>query len=125
MHSSEVLSGPVYLFVVILMYGTGLLSLFVVVDSLRAVRAPLFAARPGRRWLWTVPQTLYLLVFLIENVPFTATGLLATVLVIATIPALIHGITYLLQVVYPPPGRGADEVPTSDIEESDSDSFPE
>lgn len=111
MHSSEVLSGPVYLFVVVIMYGTGLLSLFVVVDSLRASRAPAFAGRPWLRWLWTVPQALYLLVFLIENVPFTATGLLATVLVIATIPALIHGIAYLLQVAYPPPGRAADSTP--------------
>lgn len=106
MHNASELAGPVYVFVIVLMYGTGLLALWVFVDSLRAKRAAAFAARPWTRSLWTIPQAFYLLLFTIETLPVIGgNSLLATLLVILTIPALVHQVVYLLRVAYPTPAR--------------------
>lgn len=109
MHNASELAGPVYVFVIVLMYGTGLLSLWVFLDSVRAVRAPAFAERPWTRWLWTVPQGLYLVLFALENLPWVGgNAFLATSLVLLTIPALVQQIVYLLRVAYPAPAEETD-----------------
>jgi len=125
-HNASELAGPVYVFVVALMYGTGLLSLYVLIDSLRPGRAGAFARAPRMRWLWTVPQALYFVLFVIENLPWVGgNATLATLLVILTIPALIHQFAYLLRVVYPHPSRlmpaDSDTIPAEDRSAASSD----
>lgn len=116
MHGNLTLSGPVYWLLVAFMYAVGGLALFVAVDPLRARRAPSFERRPGRRFAWSVPQALYFLLFVLVNVPGIATPALGALFVGATPVAFGLQVAYLLRVVYPAPGPGAEERMARELE---------
>ncbi len=97
------LGGPVFVAVLALFYGTGLMAIFVSIDVFRPRRAPLFADKPKSRLMWVVPQLLFLAMFIAARLPWTSLAVVSTAVVIATPFVLGLQIAYLLRVVYPKP----------------------
>lgn len=104
MHGDLTLGGPLYWFVLGLFALCGGLAIFVAADVFRAKRAPMFSG-PATRWLWFVPQVVYLALLLAQSLPLGLPAAFATTLVLATPVMLGVQVAYLLRVAYPSPAR--------------------
>lgn len=104
MHGEIGLGGPLFWVLTALMYAVGALSLFVAIDPHRPKRRVAFRTGAGK-WLWSVPQALYFLMFLWANVFGFESTAPVTIFVLATAAAFVAQIAYLLRVVYPSPAR--------------------
>jgi len=100
-HGDSSLGGPVFVAVLALFYGTGLLALFVAIDVFRPRRAPRFARNPALRLIWFVPQVLFLALFIVARLPGVPVPVTSTAVVISTPFVLGLQIAYLLRIVYP------------------------
>lgn len=101
MHGDSSLGGPVFVAVLALFYGTGLLALFVAIDVFRPRRALRFAHNPALRLIWFVPQVLFLALFIVARLPGISIPATSTTVVISTPFVLGLQIAYLLRIVYP------------------------
>ena len=103
----QFLGGPVWWFIFTVYVLSLGLSLYVTVDSLRAVRRERLAEIPEPRWLYTAIEGAFAIVAIgvwIPGVPRVA----AVAPVIAFPFALAFGVAYLLRVVFPKPMTGPD-----------------
>lgn len=107
MHGEIGLGGPLFWVLTAFVYAVGALALFVTGDPFRSRRQAAFR-RDITRWLWAVPQAVYLLLFLWANLRGFDSMIGATIFVVATPVAFIAQIAYLLRVVYPSPARLAE-----------------
>jgi hypothetical protein len=101
MHGDVTLGGPVFWFMVAMLFLAGMLSAFVSLDSARRL---LLLKPDPTRWLWAylLPQAAFfvlLIVGQIPSVPFRVTG----IVVLMTPFALIQQVVFLLRVVFPKP----------------------
>lgn len=107
MHGDLSLGGPVFAFGLFVFVLTALAAAYVAVDSLRRPD-PAFERIPEPRWLYTVPQLVYLVLFMLALVP-VVTRVVGLPLVAMTPIALATQVAYLLRVVFPkPPAKEAD-----------------
>jgi len=118
-HDNVLLNGPVWLFAQFVILGGVLMSVYVLVDSLRPARR---AAAAGRLRepiaVYTALTGAYLaLLVAVQVIP--GLQLASAVVSIATPFALALGIAYLLRVVFPKPQASASQEPE---EEPASDS---
>ena len=98
--SDYVLGGPFYWFMVTLLMLAGMLSAFVVLDSLRR-RLRDRAAKPTVAWwAYIVPQAAYFVLLMVVQTPLLP-PVASAVLVLATPLALVQQFAYLLRVVFP------------------------
>ena len=105
MHDGVTLGGPVWLFAQLLILSTLILSVFVLVDSVRPARRQKATAREPL-WVYTALMVAYLgLLVVVQLIP--GLNLASAVVSISTPFALALGVTYLLRVVYPKTPSGA------------------
>lgn len=98
--SNYILGGPIYWFMVVLLFLAGMLAAFVVIDSVRRAFFAHTAERTVRWWTYLVPQGAYLLLLLVVQGPWLPL-IASAVMVLLTPLALIQSIAYLLRVVFP------------------------
>lgn len=102
MHAGDLLlNGPVWWFFVFVLFMAGMLSVFVVADSIVRVRRGRYRAREPW-WVYTIPQAVFLLVLLGVQLPVVPNWGGAVVFVLMPF-ALAEQFTYLLRVVFPKP----------------------
>ncbi|PKQ30245.1 MAG: hypothetical protein CVT60_01195 [Actinobacteria bacterium HGW-Actinobacteria-10] len=106
MHGEIGLGGPLFWVLTAFMYGVGALALFVAIDAHRPKRRVAFGAS-ALKWLWSLPQAVYFVLFAWANVFGFQSNAAATIFVMATPAAFVAQIAYLLRVVYPSPARVA------------------
>ncbi|MHB9002948.1 MAG: hypothetical protein ACYC6C_02620 [Coriobacteriia bacterium] len=106
MHGEIGLGGPLFWVLTAFMYGVGALALFVAMDPHRPRRAAVVGGAVGK-WLWSLPQAVYFLMFVWSTVFGFEANALVTIFVLATPAAFVAQIAYLLRVVYPSPARVA------------------
>ena len=98
--SEYVLGGPVYWFMVILLVLAGMLSAFVVLDSLRRRLRDRDVRPAGSWWVYVVPQAVYFVLLLVVQADWLP--LIASAVLVALTPfALVQQVVYLLRVVFP------------------------
>lgn len=103
MPRSIALGGFVLWLVIVLLYGTAALALYVFQDALRRKETD-FAAVPEPRWLYVIPQGVFFIAFVLEQFPPIG-AIIAAGVVLATPLALIEQIAYLLRIVFPTQAR--------------------
>jgi hypothetical protein len=96
----DTLGGPVFLFVIGVLWFTGVVSLWVTSDSLRARREAMFSCLPEPRWFYAVPQGAYFVMFVLGQI-----GIGGGVVALAAPLVLVQQVAYLLRVVFPTPER--------------------
>lgn len=99
MHGDLSLGGPVWLFAVVLLVLCFGLAVFVVGDALMPRRAHRWAELSESRWVWVVPQTIWLVALFVAQFP--AFGPVSAAVLIATPFMLAVQVAYLLRVVFP------------------------
>lgn len=106
MHGDVTLEGPVFLFAEAVIAGVVLLSLFVLIDSLRPKRIA-SSPRPGRLMAYRAVQGVWLLSLVLSWLPGMPAWVRAVPVFLILI-ALVQGVAYLLRVVYPAPSAPED-----------------
>jgi hypothetical protein len=103
----QILGGPVWVFASVLIYGTILLALYVLIDSLRPSRRASAKGRvPEPLWIYSAISVLFLGgLAVVQFVP--GLQLAAAAPALATPIVLIAGLAYLLRVVFPKPDADA------------------
>ena len=107
MHATE-LGGPVYWFLLAVLFGSGLLSLYVIADSFRSARAERLAGTA--RVLWIGPQVVYAAAFVASLIPAAPTQIRFITMAAAPL-AIILQLSYLLKVAHPKPEDAAPDAP--------------
>ena len=102
----EVLGGPVFWFIVGLLFLAGMLAAFVLLDSWRAKRRARMADLPEPWWLYPAAEVIYLALLFIVQTPVVP-AVWSAVLVLITPVAIGVGVAYLLRVVFPKPTEDA------------------
>ena len=97
-----ILGGPIYWFMVLLLFLAGMLAAFVILDSLRRVFHTHTSQPDARWWAYFVPQSAYLVLLLVVQTPLLPL-IASAVMVLLTPFALIQSVAYLLRVVFPKP----------------------
>ena len=97
-----ILGGPIFWFMIALLFIAGMFAAFVVLDSLRRAFFAHTATPDARWWAYLAPQGLYLLLLLVVQTPLLP-PIASAVLVFLTPLALIQSVAYLLRVVFPKP----------------------
>lgn len=100
--SDYVLGGPFYWFMVTLLLLGGMLSAFVVLDSVRRRMRDRDARSTISWWVYVVPQTAYFVLLMLVQTPLLP-PVASAVLMLLTPLALIQQFAYLLRVVFPKP----------------------
>lgn len=124
MHGEIGLGGPLFWVLTGLMYSVGALALFVAIDPHRPRRRVAFRGG-ATKWVWSVPQALYFLMFLWAAVFGFEANAWVIIFVVATPVAFIAQIAYLLRVVYPSPARLAQRQAGDSVDEQRATELPE
>ena len=101
--SDYILGGPFYWFMVTLLVLAGMLSAFVVLDSLRRRLRDRSAKTTLTWWAYIVPQAAYFVLLMVVQTPLLP-PIAAAVLMLVTPIALVQQFAYLLRVVFPKSG---------------------
>jgi len=120
----QVLGGPIWWLVVGVYVGTLVLSVFVLVDSLRPVRRAAAELRlPEPLSLYTAGEAVFLALALVVWFEPVVKALpwLGAVPVLLVPLAIALGVAYLLRVVFPKPPSGAGDVPDARSETHDDE----
>jgi len=121
-HDNVLLGGPVWLFAQFLILGTVVLSVFVLVDSLRpARRAKASTHLREPIGLYSALMGAYLLLLVVVQL-IPGLQIASAIVSLATPFALALGIAYLLRAVFPRPEVDAPEPPAASDEDPASDS---
>lgn len=99
----QILGGPVWFFLTVLILGTVALALFVFFDSFRPKRAEQAASLREPLWTYTAGQGVFLAALLVAQVARGYSWVSAVPAVLMLL-ALAQGIAYLLRVVFPKAG---------------------
>lgn len=102
MHSAVDVIGPGAAAFIVALFAVAMLSLYVFADSVRRRDYDYTGVGEGR-WFYALPQGLYLVAFVLSQLPLTAQALpwVGYVQIIGAPIALIQQIAYLLRVVFP------------------------
>jgi predicted membrane channel-forming protein YqfA (hemolysin III family) len=98
--SDYILGGPLFWVTTAVLFGSGMLAVFVVIDAVRRAKFPGSKPAEPLRWVYIIPQGALVVLMLlgqVRAVPVIVTG----VVVILTPLVLAQGIAYLLRVVFP------------------------
>lgn len=114
-----ILGGPIYWFMVTLLFLAGMMAAFVILDSLRRAFFAHTALRTWRWWTYVVVQAAYLALLLVVQTSLLP-PIASAVMVLLTPFALVQSIAYLLRVVFPKSGAPVeDATPTSDADQAE------
>jgi hypothetical protein len=98
--SDYILGGPLFWVTTAVLFGSGMLAAFVVIDAVRRAKFPGSKPAEPMRWVYVIPQGALVVLMLlgqVRAVPVIVTG----VVVILTPVVLAQGMAYLLRVVFP------------------------
>ena len=113
MPGGVLIGGPLFWFLVGVLFLAGMLAAYVAIDVTRRAWFPGTRLAERARWWYLVPQAAYLVLMLLGQfnaIPMAVTG----IVVLCTPLALGQQVVYLLRVVFPKPPAVKFEPPVED-----------
>lgn len=125
MHGGRpLLGGPVFWFITGLLFVAGMMAVFILLDIWRAKRTARQEQLPENRWVYVVPQALYLLALFVAQTPVVPASTSA-IMVFATPFIIAEQFAYLLRVVFPKPESAPAEATGTDSWDQDAEELAE
>lgn len=123
----QVLGGPIYVLVMVLLFAAGMLAVFVVIDVIR--RASTYGTHTAEKFRpgYLIPQLAFLVVMLLSQFEGALPIIVVGIVTLCAPIVLIQSLVYLLTVVFPkpaPPTAEELELFTGDEESPEAENHP-